>query len=394
MALPPAYARRSASHGMPRRRSLLAALLAIGIAITGLALGSAPAVADEVVPPVASLEIEVADCEQYGGQGVLHYVVRDPYDYYQDFITVYDAADQIVHEAVYRDGTMFEADVALAPGEYLIVYTVERETGGANVDRQEFTIGACPDLDVALIDPTCSTGDDGLITLVLSGLVVGESYDWEAGGFQGTLVAEADTVQIPLASGSPPGNYIAYAEWNGDGVMFDWRAFAIEPCQPVLAATVAQCTVSGGTASVHIALSNLVHGVAYTVTGPDSSTQQATAQPSGVTNLTFASLKPGTTGAISVEGVWTVDEPYEEPPYIGGGDFIPLETVVLATQADVTLDPCPAATAKPAAKPGATLPAAGIDGVGPTILGAVTALTIGGLLLGAARRRNRGHPAD
>ena len=65
---------------------------------------------------------------------------------------------------------------------------------------------------------------------------------------------------------------------------------------------------------------------------------------------------------MTVEGTWTVDVPWEEPPWVGGGDFVPLETVALSAGADVTLDPCPASTpAKPAAKPGATLPAAGID---------------------------------
>ncbi len=393
MALRPAYARRSDSHGMPRRRSLLAGLLAAGIAMAGLAFTGSPASAEETAAASgeSTLEIAITDCETYGGDGNLHYAVHDPYTYYRDFITVRDAAGTVVHEATYLDDPVFEAtdfetDVPLPPGDYIIVYSAERETGGRRIDEQNFTIGACPDLNVDLVDPTCSTGDDGLITLVLSGLVVGEAYHWTAGGFSGSFVAESDTLEIPLSSGSPPGNYLAYAETVDDSPVYDWRAFAIEPCQPGLTVTVTQCTVAGGTGTVDVALANLVHGVVYTVTGPDGSIRQATAQPSGVTTLSFPSIPGGTHSTVTVAGTWTVDQPYEEPPYIGGGDFVPLDTVALTASADVTLDPCPAAVV-PASSGGTTgLPATGTDPVVP-IGAALLLLGLGTAVLAISRRR-------
>ncbi|MBM7503467.1 hypothetical protein ACFPER_08295 [Agromyces aurantiacus] len=244
----------------------------------------------------------------------------------------------------------------LAPGPYHAV--VEEEGNGGVPDphsfaEADFTVEACiPDLGVAITGATCSTGDDAVMTLELSGLVVGTEYRWWVAGFSGSLLADAATAQIPLSSGTPPGNYLAYAETVDDSPVYDWIAFAIEPCQPTVELAVTQCSVAGGTGTVDVSLAHLVHGVAYTVTGPDGSTQQATAQPSGVTTLTFPSIAAGTTATVSVTGTWTVDEPYEEPPYIGGGNFVPLDTVVLAGSADAALTPCPAppsAPSKPAA---------------------------------------------
>lgn len=370
--------------GRLRVRILLAGLVAVGMAIAGLAF-AAPANAKQGFPSLTV--IATSDCD-YNDSGQLSYEAY--YLYSRGFmVTLTTVAGAAVDEWFYEGDDSGVVTTEVDPGEYrLSLYERWGDAEWQLADEASFTIGACSDLDVDLINPTCSTGDDGLITLVLSGLIVGESYDWSAGGFSGTLVAESDTVEIPLASGSPPGNYIAYAEWNGDVLVYDWQAFAIEPCQPELAVTVTQCTVAGGTGTVDVALANLVHGVVYTVTGPDGSTQQATAQPSGVTNLTFPSIAAGTDSTVIVEGTWTVDQPYEEPPYVGGGDFVPLDTVALTASADVHLEPCPAAVV-PASSGTAGLPPTGTDPAGP-VSSAVLLLGLGALTLLATARRRAG----
>ena len=106
-------------------RMLLAGVVAAGLATTALA-AAAPAAAEEVPPTDPStLVITVADCDTYHGTGNLHYDVHDANPFFRDYVTVRDAADQIVHEAVYFDepvfeATDFEADVPLQPGDYTI----------------------------------------------------------------------------------------------------------------------------------------------------------------------------------------------------------------------------------------------------------------------------------
>lgn len=254
-------------------------------------------------------------------------------------------------------------------------------------DTQSFTI-SCPDLDLALVDATCSTGANGSVTLALSGLVEGESYDWFVDETAGTLVADAATADIPI-TGLAPGNHIAYVEWNGERGMYDWRAFAIEPCQPAIALTVTACTTPGGTGSVGVALSNLVDGVTYTVTGPGGAPQELIADSSGTANVSYAAVAAGTSATVTVSGTWTVDVPYEEPPYIGGGDFVPLDSVVLAASADATIDPCPVPSSA-----GPTLAASGVDPT-PPLFGGLVLLVLGAaMLLFGARRRSREARSD
>lgn len=361
--------RSSTGHRSLRLRSVLATLVAAGMALAGL-VWAAPSAAEEI--QISSLEIDVTACEGYGGQGNLHYVVRDPYPYYRDFVTVIDASDQIVHEATYLDEpelvqTEFEADVSLPPGTYTIIYTAERETGGANVDRQTFTIGACPDLDLS-VTTSCSTGADGAATIRFTGLVSGEEYAYSVEGIDVSIFetfTASEPIEEAVAGDLPPGNYYAYVELRGDGPMYDWRAFAVEPCQPELVPAVAQCSALGGDASLSVTASRLVGGVAYTITGPDGTTRQVAADASGSASASFPKLEPGSTGSVAISGTWAVDEPYEEPPFIGGGDFIPLDTVTLADEVHVAFDAC-----------AAVLPRTGIDHIAP--------LSTGGLLLAAA----------
>ena len=167
-------------------------------------------------------------------------------------------------------------------------------------------------------------------------MIPGETYHWFLDDAPaGELTADATTGEIPI-SGLLPGNHIAYAEWVGDEPIYDWRAFAIEPCQPQVALTVTQCTTSGGTGTIGAALSSLVEGAVYTVTGPDGTTSDVVADASSVANLSY-SVPAGTMASVTAEGTWTVDEPYEEPPLLGGGDFTPLESVALAASAEAIL---------------------------------------------------------
>ena len=104
-----------------------------------------------------------------------------------------------------------------------------------------------------------------------------------------------------------------------------------------------------------------------------------TGDQTGTATLTFGSLPGGRDYTVWVEGVWEA-APWEEPPFIGsGGNFTPLESVVLATSADFSLQPCPAAPVKPAST--TTLPATGPDGVGGALLAAVALLGLGGAAL-------------
>ena len=133
-------------------------------------------------------------------------------------------------------------------------------------------------------------------------------------------------------------------------------------------------------------------GVEYTVriTGaddPDGTTygapQVVTGDESGEASAAFSALPAGRSFTIWVDGAWTA-EPYEEPPFVGGGDFVPLTTVELTTSADASLAPCPAAPVTPASA--TTLPATGPDGVGGLLAGAILMLALGATLVLATGR--------
>lgn len=405
-------ARRRAPRWPSRRRTPLAALLGALLAIAGIGLAASPAPAEEL--PVSSLEIQVTACAEYGGLGNLNYVVRDPYPFYRDFITVLDAAEQIVHEASYLDEpelvqTEFEDDVALAPGAYTIIYTVERETGGANIDRQSFTIGACPELDLS-VAASCSAGTDGAATVSITGLVEDESYRYDLvgpAGSSGSFVA-TDPDETVVVGDLPPGNSYVYVEWRpGDAAaaaapvpMFDWRAFAVEPCQPAIALEVTECIAPGGTGSALVTLSDLVAGVEYELAVTDvgdadgtpyGGVQVVTADESGTARHELTGLPAGRDFTARVDGAWTTD-PWVEPPFIGGGDFVPLESVLLTAAADFSLAPCPGPSVTPdePAKP-AALPATGVDGVGGLLAAGALLVLAGGLAI-LARRRTGPHP--
>jgi hypothetical protein len=392
-----------------RWRALLAGVVVAGIAMGGLAAAAPAAAEDTPVVPASTLEIAVTACGSYGGQGVLNYIVRDPNAFYRDFIWIRDATNAIVHEAAYLDGTEFEADVDLDPGTYTIQYSVEHETGAATIDVQTFTIGECPDLGVSVTPLACSTDRTGEALLTLTGLASGIiTYDVQGPSFAvgGSLDEFGETEEIDLV-GMPPGNYYAYVEWHpfaGEGPppapVFDWVGFAIEPCQPVGEVEVTQCTVAGGTGSATVTLSTLVAGVEYAVWVTDAGAaegesygepQFVTGDSTGTASLTFGSLPGGRDYTVWVDGVWQAIPPWEEPPFIGnGGNFDPLESVVLATSADFSLQPCPAAPVKPAST--MTLPPTGPDGVGGALLAAVALLGLGGVALLLARRRLAGAP--
>lgn len=402
----PASPTSPASPGRSRWRALLAAAVVALFAGAGIAT-AAPAAAEDVVPvDDSTLEITITDCDTYGGDGELQYLVRDPFPAYRDFITVTDAAEQVVHSATYLDGTEFEAEVALDPGDYTILYTVERETGGLFIDEQAFTIGACPDVGVSVTALSCSTDRDGVALATFTGLIPGFSYGYSVVGpdflVGGPLDEVGETEEIELV-GMPPGNYYATIEWipfEGQvppAPVFDWVGFSVDPCQPTIQVEVTQCTAAGGTGSAAVTLGSLVNGVEYAVWITDAGAaggepfgdpQLVTGDQTGTGTLTFGSLPDGHDYTVLVEGVWEAG-PWEEPPFVGsGGNFVPLESVVLAASVDFSLQACPAASVKPAST--TTLPPTGPDGVGAALLVAVALLGLGGASLLATRRHTTG----
>lgn len=341
----------STSGGRSRWRAVLATAAMALLAGAGLA-SAAPAAAEEV--DVSTLEITVTDCGTYGGQGLVNYVVRDSNPFYRDFIWITDATDAVVHEATYLDGTEFEADVDLDPGSYTIRYSVEHETGATVIDVQTFTIGACPDVGVSVAVQSCSTDRDGVALAMFTGLIPGFSYGYSVVGpdflVGGPMDEVGETEEIELV-GLPPGNYYVTIDWiplegqEAPVPVFDWTQFAVEPCQPQLSVTITQCTDPGGTGSATIGVTGLLPDIAYTLTAPDGSSAQLVGDASGTATRSYASLAPGRSYAVAVSGLWELTVPYEEPPFVGGGNFTPLGDTALTAAADLTLQPCPPAAA-------------------------------------------------
>lgn len=381
-----------------RWRAGLAGMLAAALAVIGAAVGiAAPAAADEI--PASTLEIVTAACSSAeGGPGLLEYVVDDPYPAYRDFITVTDSGGNVVHEAVYLDEvdleqTRFEASVQVGLGTFTIAYSVERETGGSLIDTQTFTI-TCPDLDIDDPITTCSTGADGTATFGFTGLIEGEQYAYFVEGIGVSTFDEfiaGGPSHEAAADGLPPGNYYVYAQWQNVPIpVYDWRGFAVEPCQPEVTIEVTECTVPGGTGSALVTLSNLVAGVEYDVRVTDrgdadgtpyGGVRLVTADEHGAAQLSVSKLPPGQDFTVWIAGVWTTT-PWEEPPFLGGGNFTPIESLDLVGHADFSVKPCSVATTtKPA------LAATGVDGVVPLVTGALVLLGLGGAALLVARRR-------
>ncbi|HEU0182779.1 MAG TPA: hypothetical protein VFR16_11365 [Agromyces mariniharenae] len=257
-----------------------------------------------------------------------------------------------------------------------------------------------PDIGVTVTPLSCSTDRDGITFVTFTGLIPGNPYlfDVEGPGFSvsGPFDAESDIEEREFV-GMPPGNYYVYIQESippdeETVPQFDWIAFAVDPCQPAVEVAVTQCTTAGGTGAAAVTLSRLVAGVEYTVRVTDGGDPGGTpyGDPQVVTgdefaeaSASFASLPGGRSYTVWVDGTWNA-APYEEPPFVGGGNFVPLTTVDLTTSADFSLAACPAAPATPAAA--ATLPATGPDGIGGLIAGAILLLGLGGTLLIANRR--------
>lgn len=391
-----------------RWRAALVGALVAGLAMAGAVAGVAAPAAAEEAPAYfdSTLEIVRAECDVYGGPGVLEYIVRDPATAYADFVTVTDSTGEIVHSATYWEGdlTEFRATVALPQGSYTIDYTAGGETNPRARDSQTFTI-TCPDLELE-VTTTCSTGADGVATFAFAGLIEGEQYGYDVVGpdnaplLSDGFEAGGPTDVVTLGS-LPPGNYYVYAQWQPEVPTIatapvsgaDWRGFAVEPCQPVITVSVTQCAATGGTGSALVTLSDLVAGVEYDVRVTDAGDPEGTpyggartvtADEHGTAQLSVSKLPPGADFTVWATGLWSTT-PWEEPPFIGnGGNFTPIETVDLLAQADFTAKPCPV-----------TLAATGVSGVGALVAGALVLLGVGGATLFVARRRRgAAHESD
>ena len=430
-----------ARHPSPRprsiRRAAIAAVLVAGLATIGVTALGGPASAEEpggtvvgdaVVTDAAAEagvpDIEViaaSDCVTYGGSGELTHAVSGllPATIYPVALVTADDGT-MVNEWQLTSADEGTVTTALAPGDYrLSLY--ERVSGLEYLllDEVFFTIGACPDIGVAVEVTSCSTGRDGTVLLTLTGLVAGGTvvYDVEGPDFSvgGSLDEYAATEELDIV-GMPPGNYYAYVEWQplfGEPPppfpVYDWVGFAIQPCQPDVTVAVTECSAVDGAGSALVTVSNLVAGVEYSVWITDAGAPDGTrygepqtvngetmiADPAGGAQLTFSSLPGGRAYSVWIEGVWEAIPPWEEPPFLGnGGNFTPLGTVTLSADADLSTQPCPAAPAAPA-RPAATAPttalaATGMDDLGGGLIAAMAMLGLGFAALTARRRRGAG----
>ncbi|MGW4928435.1 hypothetical protein ACWEOH_04705 [Agromyces sp. NPDC004153] len=280
--------------------------------------------------------------------------------------------------------------------------------GPASAEEEPVAVPAvvAPDIGVTATPLSCSTDRDGITFVTFTGLIPGELYGFEVVGpdfsVAGPFEAESDVEEREFV-GMPPGNYYVYIQEippDEESVpQFDWIAFAVEPCQPAVEIALTQCTSAGGTGTAAVSLSRLVTGVEYTVWitdagdpggSPYGDPQVVTGDEFAEASASFASLPGGRSYTVWVDGVRNAD-PYEEPPFVGGGNFVPLETVDLTTSADFSLAACPAAPATPAAPASTTtLPATGPDGIGGLLAGAILLLALGGALAFGSRRALRG----
>jgi hypothetical protein len=271
----------------------------------------------------------------------------------------------------------------------------------AEEDPVEVAAVVTSDIGVEVTPLSCSTSRDGVTFVSFTNLIPGNQYlfDVEGPDFSvgGPFEAESDVEEREFV-GMPPGNYYVLVEESfppeeETTPNYDWIAFAVEPCQPAIEVAVTQCTAAGGTGGLNVALSRLVTDVEYTVRvtdpgSPDGTTygapQVVAGDESAEASASFASLPGGRSYTVWVDGSWTA-EPYEEPPFIGGGNFVPLTTVDLTTSADFSLAACPAAPVTSASSP--TLPATGPDGVGPALLAGLLLAGSGAALLTLTLRR-------
>ncbi|MFE6256441.1 LPXTG cell wall anchor domain-containing protein [Agromyces sp. NPDC057865] len=274
----------------------------------------------------------------------------------------------------------------------------------AEEDPVEVAAVVTSDIGVEVTPLSCSTSRDGVTFVSFTNLIPGNQYlfDVEGPAFSvgAPFEAESDVEEREFV-GMPPGNYYVYVQESFPPEEetvpnYDWIAFAVEPCQPAMEVAVTQCTVAGGTGGVDVTLSRLVAGVEYAVWVTDAGDAGGTpyGDPQIVTgdgfaeaSASFASLPGGRSYTVWVDGTWTA-EPYEEPPFLGGGNFVPLTTVDLTTSADVSLAACPAAPVTPASSP-TTLPATGPDGTGPALLAGLLLAGSGAALLALSLRRRR-----
>ena len=377
-------------------RAALVALVVTGLALLGVGALAAPATAAEGDP----LTVTVRDCGYYQ-TGRIDYAYTFADSTFEKFVALLDADGFLIEQRGLGTGPTGTGSFDAAPGSYFIALAEGVGDIGSVVAQLPATVGPCADLGVAVEVTSCSTDRTGSMLLTLTELVAGGLvvYDVEGPNFStgGPLDEYGATEVIDLAD-MPPGNYYAYAEWQPlpgaeqpPAPTYDWVGFAIEPCQPAAQVEVTP-TADDGDGGVNVTLSSLVNGVDYTVwvsdVGdhdgmPSGEPQLVTGDSTGTAALTFGSLPGGRAYTVWVEGVWTGT--WDEPPFLGnGGNFVPLESVVLATSADFAVPAAPALvvpqTVTPASTATATLPDTGPDGLGGSMLAAVALLGFGAAL--------------
>ncbi|MEV1132288.1 hypothetical protein [Agromyces sp. NPDC049794] len=259
---------------------------------------------DCVMPTVVpDLMITVTSCiDFYGPDGEIEWTLG-PLQANLDYrVIIWDSEDNDVATWTFS-GTAgpVNGSASLPPGDYTI--TVEQSTIGDGwelIDEQSFTIDECPVLDVDAVATGCSFGDDGTALVSLSGLVVGEDYDWSLVGgdvlIEDTLTAPSESLDVPFGD-LPPGMYTFTITWTEDEDVTATATFTVEECVSELDVTAAATGCSlGDDGTALVSLFGLIVDEDYdwSLAGGDVLIEDTLTAPSESLDVPFGDLPPGT----------------------------------------------------------------------------------------------------
>jgi hypothetical protein len=347
------------------------------------------------IPEEPEIDVVVTSCvEEESGEGLLEVYLSGLLLGLQYTVSVFDGEDNLVDEVTYSDG---EGDAyavwQVPPGEYTVVVT----WGVGDIEFELFvetvTIEECvAPLAVTAEATGCSLGDDGTALVSLSGLVVGEDYDWILIGddyfLEGTLEdVVATTLDVDFGD-LPPGNYVFAIEWTENTSVYAEAGFFVEPCEPDITVVVHECPAYGGEGGAVVKLSNLVEGLTYEVWIVDQHENgvvygEVQAVVGDATHMAEVDVSPLPAGKDYTAWVYA---PWMPPG--GTSDWGEVDWFEVSASVDFSLKPCPAAPPTPAkpAKP-AGLATTGTDDTGGLMTAALILLGLGGAALVARGRR-------
>jgi len=346
------------------------------------------------IPEEPGIDVVVTSCiDGETGNGLLEVFFTGLLPGLEYTVSVYDSDNNFVDD-VTLTGVAGDDDVSweLPPGEYTVVVTwgigdVEFELLAETVVVEECLLP----LDVMAAATGCSLGDDGTALVSLSGLVVGEEYDWELNGddyaLADTLVAPSEALDVPFGD-LPPGNYLFSIVWTEDDSVYAEAGFFVEPCEPDITVVVTECPAYGGEGGAVVKLSNLVEGLTYEVWIVDQHENgvvygDVQAVVGDATHMAEVDVSPLPAGKDYTAWVYA---PWMPPG--GMSEWGDVDWFEVSASVDFSLKPCPAAPPTPAkpAKP-AGLASTGTDDTGGLVTAALILLGLGGAARVARGRR-------